>query len=453
MFRRSFVAASRAARRIVPSLGLAAAVLTSTLGAPIAALADETPIVRDHRVAARIQVIVKNVLIIDDRDDGAGELALGFSFNCIAKPNPCPKQEEGKPKTYLDGEVWRFSANSGQTQVLDRTFPWTNPANNEYRASPEMGYPVYPDQVYELSFAMTENDWYGWGDDDLGSRAIVLTPENQWGTRDGTYKLRSTTAKGWGDFEIEFEVRKAPLPDLEPIALKVSDLPNSTKKHVCVNVTNSGPVLAGPFVVSVAVDGTVPADGKVTAGGLVAGQTAERCADMQLPTTPGEHKLVGYVDDGGTVLESFERNNSIEFGYVPQVQQTTTPAQQEQKETPVGAAQADLTVASIKVNGQVPDGKNDCKDGKTDVSVTVKNAGTADAEGFVLALAVDGGDAIEQSVSGLEAGKEREVTFEDVKLKKGERKLAATADAKNALAESKDDNNGRTVTAVCNAAS
>ena len=36
------------------------------------------------------------------------------------------------------------------------------------------------------------------------------------------------------------------------------------------------------------------------------------------------------------------------------------------------ASQADLTVGAIKINGQVPDGKDDCKDGKNTVTVVVK---------------------------------------------------------------------------------
>jgi subtilase family serine protease len=103
------------------------------------------------------------------------------------------------------------------------------------------------------------------------------------------------------------------------------------------------------------------------------------------------------------------------------------------------------------VNGRAPDGKDDCTDGKNDVTVVVKNAGAADAESFVVRLDVDDdqGGAEEKSVSGLDAGKEREVHFDDVGLKKGERKLAVTVDAKSSVAESDEGNNQRTVTARC----
>ena len=73
------------------------------------------------------------------------------------------------------------------------------------------------------------------------------------------------------------------------------------------------------------------------------------------------------------------------------------------------------------------------------------------AQVHTAALKVDDaqGDGPEQTVNGLEAGKEREVTFGDVKLKKGEHTLTATADAKGAIAESDEGNNDRAVTARC----
>ena len=54
-----------------------------------------------------------------------------------------------------------------------------------------------------------------------------------------------------------------------------------------------------------------------------------------------------------------------------------------------------------------------------------------------------------RSGDGLEAGKEREVRFDDVRLKKGERTLTALVDAKGAVAESNEDNNELKVTARC----
>jgi subtilase family serine protease len=66
-------------------------------------------------------------------------------------------------------------------------------------------------------------------------------------------------------------------------------------------------------------------------------------------------------------------------------------------------------------------------------------------------LDADGDEAGDESVDGLEAGKEREVRFGDVRLKKGEHKLSATLDQKHVVAESNDENNERTAAATCRA--
>ena len=99
----------------------------------------------------------------------------------------------------------------------------------------------------------------------------------------------------------------------------------------------------------------------------------------------------------------------------------------------------------------MPDGKDDCKEGRNDVTVLVKNEGAASADGFAVRLLVDDdqAEAEEKTVSGLDAGKEQEVRFDDVRLRKGERTLTVATDAKNAVSESKEDNNERKVTATC----
>jgi hypothetical protein len=89
----------------------------------------------------------------------------------------------------------------------------------------------------------------------------------------------------------------------------------------------------------------------------------------------------------------------------------------------------------------VPDGKNDCKDGRNTVAVVVKNAGTADAEKLTVRLVVDDaqGDALERSLRGLEAGQEQEIRFEDVRLKEGEHALVATVAGKGKVGDSKEN--------------
>lgn len=156
------------------------------------------------------------------------------------------------------------------------------------------------------------------------------------------------------------------------------------------------------------------------------------------------------MDQENTIAEMDEQNNLFEQVLVRNV--TPPPAPSPSPAPPVlvtGQRQADLTVSAIKVNGQVPDGKSDCKDGKSDVAVVVKNAGTARADAVAVRLSADGTEVGTQAANGLEAGKQREVHFGDVRLKKGEHTLAASVDPKETGAELQADNNTRTVTARC----
>ena len=89
MFGTHVIGAAHAARRTLPSLGLAAMLLTSTLGSPTLALAQE-PIVHDSRMggppAVYVQVVVKGVYIYDDRDWGDGEMKLETGFSTARLP-------------------------------------------------------------------------------------------------------------------------------------------------------------------------------------------------------------------------------------------------------------------------------------------------------------------------------------------------------------------------------
>jgi subtilase family serine protease len=219
------------------------------------------------------------------------------------------------------------------------------------------------------------------------------------------------------------------------------------------------------------VDNVLEPVAKATAGHLLTGVQGDLCVEATLPVA-GEHQLSVAVDEEESQIESDESNNTYSSTYGaspatgpqtgpgtaanPAEDQTTSkpapsPVPAPPGQTPDASKSADLTAAAIKVNGQAPDGKDDCKEGKNAVTVTVKNGGQANAGGFVVRLSVDGDQAGEEFVNGVEAGQEREVKFGDVKLKKGERELSATLDAKGAVAESNEENNERTATARCTA--
>lgn len=430
---------ARTGCRPVAALGLATTLLTTAL-VPAAPVSAADQLQEPPKPAARVQVVVQGVHVYDDRDPGDGEMHFEAHLSCTAVSTPCL----GQPRADLDDYERNFSAMTGETVPFDNhVLPDSAPTNPAYAASADTGYPLYPGNAYELDFSVFEQDLFT-AADLMGDRHIMLTQENGWAI--GTYKLRSTLDNRWGDYEVEFEVRRAPLPDLRATDLKVYNVPSSTKKLVCVAIDNVGPVDADSFNFWLAVDGQVRPEGAATAGKLAAGASGELCGQSPVSLSPGTHQIQAFVDPEGSVVEYDETNNSSQRTYTS----TSQPASASDQQTPA-ADLADLTIGAIKVNGQVPDGKDDCKDGKSPVTVVVKNTGAAGAAKSTVRLVVDDDQdaALEQTAAEVEAGKEREVRFDDVRLKKGQHKLTAIVDAKGGVEDSNDDNNSRSVTASC----
>jgi subtilase family serine protease len=205
------------------------------------------------------------------------------------------------------------------------------------------------------------------------------------------------------------------------------------------------------------IDTALAPVGDVGALGLGAGETREQCTAVYLPES-GSHHVSLRVDRDGAVAEMNERNNQISTTIdlappapAPAPAPSPAPIVAPRNGTAVNGTPtgADLTVSAIRIKGQVPDGKDDCTDGKNDVAVVVKNEGKAEAKDFLVRLVVDDDETIEKNVNGLDAGKEQEVRFGSVQLKKGEHELSATADAKETVAESNDGNNTLKVSARC----
>ncbi len=421
----------------VLALALAATLLLSALGPP-------APVAAQSAAAARLQLVVQQIKIHDDRDlIGVGEMKLVVSIRRCPEgiPAPCSYPE---PDFMVEAET-HFRTSTGDTVTLDRSVP----GYGDYMLgdiSYALGFAVNAGQQSAVHFQMTELDGLGgWSDfQDMGDVFHTLdTGEHGLGL--GTHTRRSLKEEQyqWGDFTVTYEIRRVPLPDLEPVNIKVHDLPGSAKKLVCMAVLNREVDDAGPFEVALRVDGVVPPGGVATAGRLASGDAGELCVEVALPTS-GQHRLAAVVDAPHAVPEFNEANNLYEQPYTaPNATSSPAPA------SSPAQTQADLIVSAIRVNGQVPDGKDDCKDGKNDLAMVVKNGGAAAAGSFQVRLQVDGGEAHEASVPGLEAGEEREVRFDDLRLRKGERKLTATADAKGAVAESNEENNERKVTAGC----
>ncbi|MFN8633237.1 MAG: CARDB domain-containing protein [Chloroflexota bacterium] len=487
MLSRYLASAASKARRTVPAFGLAAAVLASSLGAPLTAAA-QGPIVHDHRngapPVARLQVILQSIKIIDDRDGwvaGDGEMTFDLKLICIQVSAPCVG---GTTSASLDVFDDKFSAGSGETRFYNRFMPDSSYSHPDYDASAAGGYPMREGQRYTLNFAMIETDAAS-EYERMGRGEIDLRAENGWGI--GSHSVRSTHDDGSpGDYIVNIEVKRMQLPDLRPVNIKVTDIAGSTKKRVCTAVQNVELGQAGQFEVILQVDDNTLPDGRGVSIGLSSGDATDVCVEAELPAGP--HKLTAVVDPFQRLIEYNEANNSYDqqtaiLQLPPTVPSTTEPTQpskdgqgQPPKENqgqapsantgvvpPSNQGQnstgnqgqnkpvADLTVRAIKLNGQAPDGNNDCKEGKNGVVAVVKNAGKGKADGFTARLVVDGADgsAIEQQVNGLDAGQEREVRFGDVQLKKGAHTLAVTlVTGKDAL-DANLDNNGLTVTAKC----
>ena len=319
--------------------------------------------------------------------------------------------------------------------------------------SPATGIPVHAGRNYGFEIKGVERDTVS-SDESLGALVGQMNEQNGWGPL-GSYTERATY------FSAAYEIRRTPLPDLQPTAFRVDfEVPGDRDDVVCFTVQNRGTEGSQPFRVSLGIEGARQGPRDISAFGLAAGESREQCIGLRLPDSGGQLMLV--VDREGTVPELDETNNLFQQLLVQTQAGGSGPvatagtanadpgANPSPRATTPGSAQADLTVTAIRVNGQAPDGEEDCKKGKNDVAVVLKNGGIGNARDFAVRLVVGGDeDAKEELVANLEAGREREVRFDDVGLKQGERTLTAIVDAKQAVAESKEDNNQLKVTARC----
>jgi hypothetical protein len=456
MFGFRFATVVHAVRRAIFALGLAAPILFS-LFASIAPASAATPDPRDP--VARIQVVIKKVHIRDDNDwFSEGEMSMEARiWRCAGTTKDSCLVRQAR-NTSVDGfNLLRFDRSSGDAITLDRSLP-------------DQGFAVFPGELFMLYTRIIELDARGDQSahhDEMGEIFWTFGAEDGW--RLGAYTVRAFDEEAYepGDYDVEFEVRQVPLPDF---AARTTRLINDGGQQFrCVDVANVGAASSGLFTVTIRVDERPLRT--VTMPALRVGDSAEHCVVLsELP--PDRQSLLSFVvDDGRLVAEMDEMNNRIDLavdrttaGSVrPQVGpgpgvvsaepgtgagSGTNPPTPSSTPTP---ALPDLTIGELRINGQVPDKKDDCKDGKNDVTVVVKNGGTANAGPFAVQLVVDGNSAhaVDTLVPGLDAGKESEVRFDKVRIRQGERVLAATADVKEAVAESNEGNNTRTVTARC----
>jgi hypothetical protein len=347
-----------------------------------------------------------------------------------------------------------LEADTGDTVYLNRVMPGEG---DFLYGDPtvESGFPVQSGQSYYFAMDMQEDGAVT--HNDMGRIFIILDEEHNWGI--GEHRARSLHADGSnGDYDITYEIRPMPLPDLR---VRGFDLVQGDggRQLICAQIENVGALSSTPTALTERVNDTVFRIH--TLSEVAPGQTTQECIfRSELPAQA--HVLKLYIDEERDLPEMNELNNADSLpipavAAAAAVTETTdaAPAAAPSTEpTPAGGKgepsgeRADLTVRSLRVDGQEPDGKSDCKPGPNDVTVVVKNVGKGDAEQFVVRLAVDG-TTLDQHVDAVRAGEEREVAFVNVSLKKGEHTLKAIADPDHAVSETNDRNNELKVSVRC----
>ena len=479
----SALAATCRAMHVVGRIATAAFVVAVALNASAGDAASPVQAEGDEPFA-RMQMVIKRIVIHDDQDWGKGDFALTARVweivdGCPVDVHPdVPDYYPGCTRILAEG-TFESSVTDGTVLTPDRLIPSSGDVIGDPSISAAFGIPLFADRRYGWSIAAVEKDPAL--DDGMGHLGGRLLEENGWGPLGRTISERGTV--GWSSFfppgfgskpayySVEYEFRLVPLPDLRPVGINVLDLPGSTDKLVCMAVQNVGALEAGAFEATLYVDGVAPPNGKALAGRLDAPGSGDLCVETALPDS-GEHRLAAVVDEPHGIFEQNEANNRFEQPYVatrvgpsdgpigaatgpgvttgrdPGSSQPPSPPRPEPSPPP---SQADLTVRAIRIRGEAPDGEDDCEDGGNGVTVVINNGGAAGTGSFVVRLMVDDdqGGAEEKTVSGLDARQEREVRFDDVRLKEGRRTLTATVDAGKVVAESDEANNSRAVTASC----
>jgi hypothetical protein len=147
--------------------------------------------------------------------------------------------------------------------------------------------------------------------DDMGEIVHIIDTD-EYGLGIGTHTAKSSS----GDYTLTYEIRRAPLPDLRPVDIKVQDQPGTAKKLVCLVVLNSDSAAdAGPFDATLRIGGAIPSGGIVKSDGVVSGYWRDLCVETE-PFSRGEHSLSATVDELGALPEFNESNNILERKYV-----------------------------------------------------------------------------------------------------------------------------------------
>ncbi len=238
------------------------------------------------------------------------------------------------------------------------------------------------------------------GTDYLGVTRTLFAGREGWGV--GTHTVRSHFNNDQGNFDrlgdyaLTFEIRYAPVPDLNPTRIRVMNEPGGPDDVVCIGVVNRGSGESGNFWMQLKVGDDVPRNGNFYSGGIPSGEAADICIRTDLPESD-TWVLTAIVDERREVVEYNEANNSLEDIYIPRPAVAPGPTP-----TPV-PTRPDLWARGVLVRSTEPGGADGCRTGRNDIAVVVKNEGGGTSTSFVVRVIVDGEDeeAREETVAGL----------------------------------------------------
>jgi hypothetical protein len=427
---------------MIPSLKSVVMLLAATVLFPFTAHAEHQAL---HDPDARVRIIVESVHINEDGDTfSPGDLtfwALLYRCTGLTLDGVCDGQVNA-----IGELIHKFTADDGvrvrlNSQLIARMFDGSITA--EGYGSEETGLSVYSGESFHLMFLVNDSD--DGRLDPLGDANFYFDEENGWGN--GPHDLPSIDrGRGPnGNFVVQLQIDRMPLANLVAQSIEVVDKPGSTDRVVCSTLVNAGMGDADPFDITVRIDGGTPPGGKQRINGLARGTQVLSCFETDRMPHERPHFVSLSLDEAREVPEMDETSNqriNENFPAVASPEGSGSPSSSQ--------PQADLIVSAIRVNGE-PSSANDCKEGKNDVTLIIKNQGSAMAAGSVARLTVgnDDDDAEERTVESLNPGADKDVRFDDVRLKKGDQTLTAIADARKAVAESKEDNNELKATVKC----
>ena len=118
----------------------------------------------------------------------------------------------------------------------------------------------------------------------LGFTAVLVDEAHNWGL--GTVTMRSKpTDESEGEYEVTFEIRRTPLPDLQVYNFQVAGSPGS--QYVCGQIYNSGQKASGPIPLTLRTEGVVLET--TTLSTIDAGGSTWHC--VQRSDLPGKEAL------------------------------------------------------------------------------------------------------------------------------------------------------------------